>query len=436
MQTTSAVAAASHAVAVAPLSAPERIETLDILRGFAIFAILIVNWTTDLLWNVGPSSRWTSLADQAAYWLVWLVLDEKSWPIFAFLFGLGFAVQMDRMEARGASVVRLYSRRLLVLFVIGSAHFILSERDIVFMYAMLGFLLLPVRKWRGQALLVTAVVCLLIPWTLNTVEGWRQERRLANPAVAAAAVGEADQQRAVNAARWADHERILATGSFSQIVRLRARAWRERVSSWRNYVNWLGDPFPPFLLGLYVGRRRILHNVTAHRHVIRRALLWSLVMGLVGLAGLVSLLAGGYPVFHERLVTEPGFLGRQFLRLLERFGSPAIGFFYIGAIALLAERTGWKRWLRALAPVGRMALTNYLLQSVFFVLLFFGYGAGLFGRVGAFGGLLLAVPVVVIEIVLSRWWMRRFQFGPVEWLWRSLTYGTRQPMRVVGSSRV
>ena len=403
---------------------------MDILRGFAIFAILIVNWTTDLLWDVDVSAGWTSLADQASYWLVWLLLDEKSWPIFAFLFGLGFSVQMERMEARGASVTRLYSRRLLILFVIGATHFILTERDIVFMYAMLGFLLLPTRKWPGRALLAAAVVCLMIPWTLNTVEGWQQQRRLQDSASAADARREAEQRRAESTARWAEHDRIEATGSFFQVVPVRAGVWWEEVSSWRSYVGWLGDPFPPFLLGLYVGRRRILHNVAANRDFIRRVMLWSAVVGLAGIAGLSLLLAGRYPVFHERFVTESGFLGRQLLRLLERFGSPAIGLLYIGAIALLAERATWKRWLRPLAPVGRMALTNYLLQSVFFVLLFFGYGLGLYGQVGAFGGFLLCLPVIAFQIVGSRWWLRRFRFGPAEWFWRTLTYGQLQPMRI------
>jgi len=413
-----------------PVAPQERIETLDILRGFAIFAILIVNWTTDLLWDVEPSAGWAGLADQATYWLIWLLLDEKSWPIFAFLFGLGFAIQMERMEARGVSIAKLYSRRLLVLFVIGSAHFILTERDILFMYAILGFLLLPMRKWSGRMLLITALICVLIPWTHNTVGGWQQQRGLENPETAAQAIREAAQERAENAARWAEHDRIEATGSFVQIVPVRAQVWFEQVSSWKRYIGWLGDPFPPFLLGLYVGRRRILHQVAAHRHLIRRLMVWSLAIGLVGMAALTFLLLGGHPIFRESFVTQPGFLGRQLLRLLERFGSPALGLFYIGAIALLLQRPEWERRLRPLAPVGRMALTNYLLHSVVFVLLFFGYGFGLFGQVGTFGGLLLTIPVIVGEIFLSRWWLQRFRFGPVEWLWRTLTYGKLQPMRV------
>jgi len=415
---------------IGPVSAQERIETLDILRGFAIFAILLVNWTTDLLWDVEPSVGWTGLADKATFWLIRLFLDEKSWPIFSFLFGLGFAIQMERMEARGVSIGRVYSRRLLVLFVIGSGHFIFTERDIVFMYAIFGFLLLPMRKWSDRALLITAFICVLIPWTLNNIEGWRQQRSMADPETAGQVIREAERQRAENAARWAEHDRIEATGSFMQITSVRAQVWLERVSSWKSYSTWLGDPFPPFLLGLCVGRRRILHHVAANRSLIRRAMAWSLGIGFVGVAALTFLLLGGHPVFRESFVTQPGFLGRQLLRLLERLGSPALGLFYIGAIALLLQRPEWKRRMRPLAPVGRMALTNYLLQSVVFVLLFFGYGLGLFGQVGTFGGLLLTIPVIVGEIFLSRWWLRRFRFGPVEWLWRTLTYGQLQPMRL------
>ncbi|MBI2957191.1 MAG: DUF418 domain-containing protein [Acidobacteria bacterium] len=417
-------------IVTGPVPPAERIETLDILRGFAIFAILIVNWTTDLLWDVEPAAGWAGLADKATFWLVWLLLDEKSWPIFAFLFGLGFAIQMERLEAKGVSIGKVYSRRLLVLFVIGAAHFILTERDILFMYAILGFLLLPMRKWSGRALLLTALICVLVPWTRNTVEGWQQQRRLENPETAAQVTRELAQQRAENVSRWAEHDRIEATGSFGQIVSIRAQVWFEQVSSWKSYIGWLGDPFPPFLLGLYIGRRRILHRVAAHRHLIRRLMVWSLAIGLIGLAAVTFLLLGGYPMFRERFVMEPGFLSRQLLRLLERFGSPALGLFYIGAIALVLQRPTWQRRLRLLAPVGRMALTNYLLHSVVFVLLFFGYGLRFYGQVGTFGGLLLTFPVIIGEIYLSRWWLQRFRFGPVEWLWRTLTYGKLQPMRL------
>ncbi len=408
---------------IGPVRPKERIETLDVLRGFAIFGILIVNWAHDVHWSVAPWEGWTGAADQVTYWLIQFVANEKFWPFFSFLFGLGFAIQMERLEARGVAIPKLYSRRLLVLFVIGAAHFILAERDIVFMYAILGFLLLLMRKWPARTLVLVAVICVLIPWTLNTWQGWQHERRLADPATATEAVREAAQrQRAENLARWgqADPDRTMATGSFGEIVALRASWWWWEVSSWESYVNWLGDPFPPFLLGLYVGRRRIFGNVSAHRRFIRRVMWWSLAIGLIGTIAFMLLLAA----------RDAPYLTRQGLKLLERFGSPSLAFFYICGLTLLLEKAAWKRRMQPLAAVGRMALTNYLLHSVAFVLLFFGYGLGVYGKVGAFGGFVLALPVLFLEVLLSLWWLKRFRFGPAEWLWRTLTYGKLQLMRV------
>lgn len=122
------------------------------------------------------------------------------------------------------------------------------------------------------------------------------------------------------------------------------------------------------------------------------------------------------------------YMARQLVRLAERLGSPTLGLAYIAALTLLLQKDAWKKRLAPLAAVGRMALTNYLLQSVIFVLLFFGYGLGLYGKVGAFGGFLLTIPVIVGQILLSGWWLQRFRFGPVEWVWRCLTYGRVQPM--------
>jgi len=417
-----------------PVAPQERIETLDILRGFAIFAILVVNWSVDLLWSVSPWTGWTGMADQITYWTIQFTLDEKSWPIFAFLFGLGFSIQMERAEARGASFVVIYMRRLAILFVIGAAHFILTERDILFMYALFGFLLLPLRKLRLNWLVIVALICILIPWGRQTIMAREHALRLADPVTAQQTVEKDRQQRAANQARWAEIDRIAASGSFTEIVTLRAQLFWERISTWTNYLNWLGDPFPPFLLGLFAGRRRIFHEVAAHRQFLRKVMWWGLVLGLAGTAvweGLKAwLFLSGEGTNEAGLLGSLPYLTRQLARLVERLASPTLGLAYIAGLILLLESSSWKKRMSPLAAVGRMALTNYLLQSVAFVLLFFGYGLGWYGKVGAFGGLLLTIPVIVGEIFLSRWWLKRFRFGPVEWLWRTLTYGKLQPMRI------
>ncbi|MFN2457243.1 MAG: DUF418 domain-containing protein [Chitinophagaceae bacterium] len=142
---------------VAPL---ERIATLDILRGFALLCILIVNWSVDLKWDVDYWEGFRETTDIIAYHMVEFFLNEKSWPMFSFLFGLGFTIQMQRAKDRDSNFTKVYSRRLVILFLIGAAHYILTERDILFQYAIFGFLLFPLRKLNLRLLIVLSLLCI------------------------------------------------------------------------------------------------------------------------------------------------------------------------------------------------------------------------------------------------------------------------------------
>lgn len=401
--------------AFGPVQQSERIETLDILRGFALFAILVVNWTAD---SPGPRGL-VSAADWIAYWPIQFLLQEKAWPIFAFLFGLGFAIQMQRAEARGSRFATVYAKRLLVLFLIGSAHFILAERDIVYKYAICGLLLLPMRRLRPNLLVVLALLCVLITWTSTSQIYFRSPSPQTTQQLA-----EVTARAAANQARAAERNRAYASGTFGQVVSVRARDLGAELSSSNTYVNWLGDPFAPFLLGLYAGRRRIFQEVARHRQFLRTVMWWTLGFGLAG-----NTIFWGLDFVYD---VGGGISGRteQMVRLMERLSSPILGLAYIAALTLLLERGAWKERLAPLAGVGRMCLTNYLLQSLVWVLLFNEYGLGWLGQVNLFNRAMLSILVFVVHIVTSQWWMRRFRFGPVEWLWRTLTYGRFQPMLV------
>jgi uncharacterized protein len=180
-----------------------------------------------------------------------------------------------------------------------------------------------------------------------------------------------------------------------------------------------------FLLGLYAGRRRYFEDVSAHRAGFRRVALWGVGIGLPCSIG-VGAMYIAYP--PEAMATRPG-IG-LLASLLVTFGTVPLAFGYIATATLLLQRAGWRRHLEHFAPVGRMALTNYLMQTVICLLVFYGYGAGLIGQVGAAAALLIALLVFAAQMAWSPWWLTRFHFGPAEWLWRSLTYGRLQPMRI------
>ena len=429
-----------------PITPHERIEVVDILRGFAIFGILAVN----LLWFAHPIyieaagiDPGSGTVDRVARWLINFFCLGKFYSLFSFLFGFGMAVQMVRAEARGAAFGRLYGRRLCVLLGIGLCHAVfLWAGDILVSYAILGFLLLLFRKRRLSTLIVWAAICLLVP-ILNTT-GCIGIGKLAlslkpmvmatsapttTPATTPTTVsttapttGPASTPRPgePDFAAWSRHAYdTYEQGTYGQILVQRVGDWAFLL--FITVLFMYGGILGMFLFGLYAGRRGILHDVTPHLGFIRKLALWGLALGVV--ANLTAVIAGEF--------VHPSELSWFALVpvVASAIGAPALCFFYASVIVLLVQKDAWRKRLRPLAAVGRMALTNYLLQSVICTTIFNAYGFGQFGKVGPALGILMTNVIYNLQIPFSILWLRRIRFGPMEWLWRSLTYGKRQPMR-------
>ena len=172
-----------------------------------------------------------------------------------------------------------------------------------------------------------------------------------------------------------------------------------------------------FLLGLYSGRRGIFQDPAAHLRFLRRVMWWGLGIGLASTVATAMAMAQD----DERWVNGA----------LYAVGRPALCLFYAAAVTVLMQDLRWRSRLGILSWAGRMGLTNYLLQSLIFTTVFYGYGLGWSAKSSSTRALVFAVVVFAAQTWWSKWWMQRFQYGPMEWLWRSLTYGKRQPMRVV-----
>ena len=177
-----------------------------------------------------------------------------------------------------------------------------------------------------------------------------------------------------------------------------------------------------FLLGFLAGRALLLRRVSAHTALFRRILPWTLSIGLVGNAAMSA--RSKYQVWS----VESGLLD-ALLSSLHEVWVLALAVSYVFILALVYQRPRWERAVGWLAPMGRMALTNYVTQSAFMTLLFYGIGFGLRGRAGAGACLAASVVVFAVQVAWSRWWLSRYRFGPLEWAWRSLTYGRLQPFR-------
>ena len=395
--------------AISPAAAGERHELIDALRGFALAGVLLMNLgefaLTDFLGAderaalpTAQFDRWANLAQN-------LLVDDKAITLFSLLFGVGFAVQFERAQARGVSGVRVYVRRILVLFAIGAAHaYLLWWGDVLHIYALLALILIPLRRLPDWCLLLMAFsVALVVP-------------ALIAPGAEAAQVRQASRV-------LVEADTLAAFSSPSYVTAMQQNAayldWR-RAGIWSLFAFVFGR----FALGYWAGRKRLLHEPGRHFGMLR-----GLFVAGAGIGTVTALLA---ITQHQDLgyqLDEVATFERWLPRTVTTSSSLALGIAYASGFALLYLRPAWRARLSVLAPVGRMALTNYLLQTLVCVPLFYGFGLGIGPRFGQASVLLTFVLLFPAQIVASHWWLARFHFGPVEWLWRSLTYGRVQPMR-------
>lgn len=408
---------------LAPVQQAERIQIVDILRGFALFGILLVNMGLfshpfqSILVPADPATPWY---DRAAEWLVHFLAEGKFYAMFSLLFGLGMVLLMERIEARGRRFVPFYVRRLLALLLIGLVHaFLIWPGDILIIYALLGFPLILFRKARPRILLIWAVILLAIPLLFMAASAGLMTLGRSVPE----ATKQMDQVFAqVEAGYRADIARanqVYPDGNFLEITAQRVYDYGSMGIT--SFLVMGFNVLAMFLVGAYFGKRRIFNDLAAHRPLFRKLLVVGLIIGLAGnalYATLIMSTARFEPTASLALATAA-----------QGIGAPLLSLAYISAICLLALRPAWQRILQVLAPVGQMALTNYLLESIIATLIFYGYGLGLFGQVGPALGLVLTVVIFLLLIPFSHWWMKRFRYGPAEWLWRSMTYLKLQPIK-------
>ncbi|WP_404949373.1 DUF418 domain-containing protein [Streptomyces sp. ARC14] len=391
-----------------------RIVEVDALRGFALCGIFLANVLVmsglDGL-SGGSAGPTASGLDQVAHWLVMALVQTKFYLLFSFLFGYSFTLQMDAAERDGASFAPRMLRRLLGLFVLGALHAVLLyPGDILTTYALLGLILLaaravdPARMWRA-ALRVYGVVAGLY--------------LLLGAAVALVDTGEGDEGLAASAASAASAAELAAAyrGGPADAVRANMDAWSDILVG---LLMMGGMVVAAFLAGFVAGRRRLLADTgTPERTArLRRICFWGLAVGLPGgvlmAAGTVGPLGARWEI--------PAFI-------LGMLTAPALSAAYASGLLLWFTTPRGARLAARLAPAGRMALTNYLAQSVVMALVFTGYGAALYGRVGAaavLGGTLLFYG---FQLAASAWLMSRHRLGPVERLLRAVTLWGRPAPR-------
>lgn len=389
------------------------------VRGFALFGVLLVN-----MYGFGADSiAWNLPTDRIAFAVMRVFFESKSWTLFSMLFGFGFAVQLQRAHTRGFRILPIYLRRLAVLFAIGTAHALLYDGDILMLYAELGLGLLVVRRLPARWLLLLAFGLVLV-FPLARFVSTRDQ-----PA-------ESEEIQSVGEARarleQEQRTHVYATGSLAEVAADNASAIPadplENITSPESGL----AVFAMFLLGFSVGRSGILRDIPGHAAPIARMRAWGLGFGLSAMAAeRVLAVTAGYAVFRSQQAGPGVQLAGD---LLFAFGITALALGYAATLVLAAQTPRGRAVLAPLAGVGRLALTVYLTQSLIFTTLFYGYGFGQAFRLGPGAVTAWAVAIFAVQVVVCQWWSRRFCFGPMEWLWRSLTYLKWQPLRLKSDS--
>lgn len=406
-------------VSIRPVSSKDRILFLDVLRGLAIFFIFLANTPMFLGSAFYPAELKESLATYTIdYWVDMFVLvfvGGKFYSIFALLFGIGLVVQQRSAERNGIAFKPFFRRRLTGLLLIGLIHlFLLWLGDILALYAVIGFVLLWMIDLNDRKLLIWATVLLFMPlvhiailgftgffypiWFFETFDIYAQSFGI--PMSDWMGTGQ----------EMADPLTILAVSDFWLFLKLNLISPLIRIGDLL-FDGRVFKVLAMFLIGVWAGRHIFEKDLLNDVPLLKKIAIWGFVIGV--------------PANIMRAVIQEIELGDATGTLLSflmyAVGVAPLACAYAATIALWVKST--PSHLSWVAPVGKTALTNYLFQTVISIILYYGIGFGLSGTIGSSVGTLIAVGIFAVQVVVSTFWLKKYQYGPVEWLWRRMTYG-------------
>jgi uncharacterized protein len=413
----------SNTTLLTPVAADERIEAMDVLRGFALLGILLMNIEA----FVGPLfAAITGLdpslegADRVADALIYILVQGKFYTLFSLLFGMGFAVMIARAHAAGRAFVPVYLRRTLALLVIGLAHALLVwSGDILTVYALIALVLLLFRKTPQSRLPKWGIALYLLPVAMMLAMGMFSTLAQADPeATASFNASFAEQGRMMDEALEAQRL-AYGSGSYAEAVAQRGQDLKFFLGHVGMVMGW--QILGLFLLGAWFVRSGAIARPAEFPRLYAR-LRW--VALPAGLAMVLASFALMPTMDFARMDMVVGVASA-----LAMAGSLLMCLGYAAWLVRGLQSPRWAGVLGLLAPAGRMALTNYLAQSVVCTLVFYGYGLGYFEQLPRAWQVPFVLALFALQVAFSHWWLARFRYGPAEWLWRTATYGRLPPMR-------
>ncbi len=405
-----------------PVKINERESFLDVLRGFAILGIFIAN-LFGLSWyfladRTAPSLMTLPYWDEKMLFLHHMLIEGKFYSIFSFLFGWGIAIQIKRLESRDIEPAPFIRRRLAIMLLLGAFHLLLWPGDIVFFYGLLGFILLMLRRFSDKTLLITGIILVLLPILLY---GLKMMFPVLNfPAELLYKTGD-----------WADQHLTGVNSNETFKLFIQNANWFDLLKSdLSGFFFRYGDLFfisripkvlGMMLVGLVVGRSNFYPHFLEHKKLLFYIIAFGIFIALPANYLLAVYMQADDGAYYQ--MKMKGF----YRTIAYAVGVAPLAATYIALYMFAFEKKWWKQILLKIAPVGKMAFTNYIMHTLIGNFVFFNAGLGYMGKVGPVYYTIFALLVFIFQIILSTQWLKYFNYGPVEWLWRSATYKQWQP---------
>ncbi len=388
---------------VTPIKSPERIELLDAIRGFALFGILLMNleaFNGPILGAMTGIDSHLQGIDRWADAFIYIFVQGKFWTLFSLLFGVGFAIMFERAKQIGVDFISIYKRRLTALLGIGLIHlWLIWEGDILFAYALAGFVLLRWLKSGHTSSLPAIIALYCAPLALLAFAG---------------AFSPGDAGPLSLAMALAEETRILGHAGYGEVLQWRLGHFGQDLFS---TVFLLPMTVAMFALGVRFYRNGLVQPLSGKdsRSLVLPAVLWFSGLALMLLS--IWIAPEVNPIRTDWLFAQ--------VTVLNLLAGPLMCLGYFFGLRYLWSMDAGLKFLRNFAPLGRMALSNYISQSIICTLIFYGYGLGQYQQLPRAWHIPLAMALIALQMAFSAWWLKRFSMGPIEYLWRWLTYRKR-----------
>ncbi len=394
----------------------KRMDIVDALRGFSLAGIVMVHVVENYIGAPFPEGAMEAthlgIADNIVDGFIFLFLRGKFFALFSFLFGLSFFIQMANVNDKESSFAGRFLWRLIILLGIGYLHSLFYRGDILTIYAFLGIFLIPFYKINNKWVLGIAAL-LFIGLGRYLVFGFYNNDNLFTP-------GTFD----LNSPLIVDYFNTINNGTLWQVFETNAIDGHLMKMDFQLGIFSRGYlTFGFFLLGLYVGRLQLFRNFMDQKKLVKNVLWGSVVLFVVSIGLIIAIFSQlGPEVKFDNWVAMFGLTALD----LNNIG---MTFIIMASFVILYRKQKTGKWLATFAPYGRMALTNYVFQSIVGTFIFFGWGLGYLGELRNIYTFLFSIVIILVQMGLSKWWLGKFYYGPLEWVWRSLTHFRLFPLR-------